>query len=346
MNAALADYAEGGLCDDDLPIRAHRNEAPLPAPEHVVNAVRSLGADAFSRYPDALQRRAVAALASRLRTEPAGIVLGNGADDVLLAIANAFVGPGDNALTVTPTFGTYARAVAVAGGELRTLRYQTRWELDARALVGLACERTRLVILGHPNNPTNEPLDLISLEYVARSLQHALIVVDEVYLALSHRSLVTAANQIGNVAVVGSLSKVGALAGMRIGYAVANRPNAATIRRVMPPFPVGAASLAAAIAYAGGGALTDRFEAALSAQVKRSLDAIVEAIRTRVCVYWRGPSNFVLADFGDDAERIERGLAARGIAVRSFAIPELQGYLRFCALNDTETAQLVEALYA
>lgn len=206
--SAIADYAERELSDDGVLIRAHRNEAPVPPPSHVVAAIRLIDAGLLSRYPDALQRRAIAALASRLRTDPSGIVLGNGADDVLGAIANAFVRAGDNVLTATPTFGTYARAVAVAGGELRTLRYRERWKLDADALIAKADERTRLVILGHPNNPTNEPLDLITLEHISRCLPQALVIVDEVYLSFSECSLIGAAHAIANVAIVGSLSKL------------------------------------------------------------------------------------------------------------------------------------------
>ena len=330
----LADYTHRELCDDGVLIRAHRNEAPVPAPEHVVAALRTIDASLLGKYPDESQRRAIAALASRLRTEPASIVLGNGADDVLCALSKAFVDPGDNVLAVTPTFGTYARAVAFAGGELRSLRYQERWKLDANKLIALADERTRMVILGHPNNPTNEPLELVTLGLISRALPQALVVVDEVYLSFSQRTLVRAAHDIANVVIVGSLSKVAALAGLRIGYAVANRRNAAAIRRVMPPFPVGVASLVAAEAYARGGAATDRFEAELANQVDRSLDAILAVIRPKAQTIWRGSSNFVLADFGDAAETIERNLAVRGIAVRSFADPDLCGCLRFCALDD------------
>jgi histidinol-phosphate aminotransferase len=334
------------LCDDGVLIRAHRNEAPVPPPEHVVAALRSIEASLLGRYPDALQRSASAALAARLRVDPSGIVLGNGADDMLYALTNAFVSAGDNALVVTPSFSTYARAVAVAGGELRTLRYRERWSLDSDALVASADDRTRLIVLGHPNNPTNEPLDRITLERIARLVPQALIVVDEVYLSFSEHSLVSAARDVTNVAVLGSLSKVGALAGLRIGYAIANRSNATVIRRVMPPFPVGVPSLVAAEAYARGGASTDRFEAQLAKQVERSLDAIVDAIRPRAHMIWRGSSNFVLADFGEAAESIERSLAVRGIAARAFTDPDLGGCLRFCALDDAATAQLVEALNA
>jgi histidinol-phosphate aminotransferase len=293
-----------------------------------------------------LQQSTIAAFARRLDVGPACVVLGNGADDVLSAITNAFVGTGDSAVTAAPTFDTYARAVAVAGGELRTLRYRHRWQFDAAAIIELADPRTTLIVLGHPNNPTNDPLDAQTLATLARALPNALIVVDEVYLAFSQRSLLEVARDYANVAVVGSLSKVGALAGLRVGYAVASPDVASAIRRVMPPFPVGAASLVAANAYASGGAATATYERGLARQIDRSLNAIVTAIRPRARSIWCGPSNFVLADFGAEAGTIEQRLARRGIAVRSFADPDLAGCLRFCALDERSTSTLVAALDA
>jgi histidinol-phosphate aminotransferase len=337
---ALADYAPRELSDDGVVVRAHRNEAALPPPEHVIAALRSIDADALRCYPVALQRRAIAALAVRLGVEAQCVVFGNGADDVLGAIAGAFLRAGDLALTVAPTFGTYARAVTVAGGELRTLRYARRWTLDADALIALAGTEAKLVILGHPNNPTGEPLAAEDLARIAGALPGALIVVDEVYLAFSGRSFVRVAQGFDNVAIVGSL------AGMRIGYAVAPPDIAAAIRRAMPPFPLGAPALLAAEAYAGGGAATAAYDRALAEQVVCSLDALAGTLRPRARALWRGLSNFFLADFGDDASEIEERLQRAGIAVRSFTDPDLAGCLRICALDDRDTALVIEAINA
>jgi histidinol-phosphate aminotransferase len=344
--ATLADYTPRELSDAGVPVRAHRNEAALPAPEHVIAALRSIDASLLSRYPDDLQTRAIGALAKRLGVEPACMVLGNGADDVLGAIANTFLAPGDRAVTVSPTFGTYARAIAVAGAKLQTLRYRDRWKLDVDALIALALGGAKVVILGHPNNPTGEPLENGAIARIAAALPTALIVVDEVYLTFSKRSLVSTACDFANVVVVGSLSKVAALAGLRVGYATAGPRVATTIRRAMPPFPVGAPALVATEAYASGGAATDFFEHSLASQIERSLELISAVIRPRARSVWRGPSNFLLADFGNDAMAIEARLLDRGVAVRSFSDPALTGCLRFCALDDRSTRALIEAFDA
>jgi histidinol-phosphate aminotransferase len=329
--------------EQEVAVRAHRNEAALAAPIHVVEAVRTLNGTELARYPADLMRLFTEGLAHRLETRSGRLAIGSGADDILAAIGRAVLDPGDTVVTVRPTFGMYAWLAGVANAKLRTLPYTQRWKIDVDALVALG-QGARLVILGHPNNPTGEALEARTIVRVAQELSQALIVIDEVYLSLSRASLISTVRALPNVAVVGSLSKVGALAGMRIGYAVAGAELASALRRVMPPFPVGVASLVAADAYARGGAATAAFEVELAQQTRRSLDAIVVQVGCFAKNVWRSLGNFVLMDFGQSGEALAAALRMRGIAVRSFNEPELWGCLRFCALDDLATARLIAAV--
>jgi histidinol-phosphate aminotransferase len=226
---------------------------------------------------------------------------------------------------------------------VRAVPYARRWTLDPSALAHAADRHTKLVFLGHPNNPTGEPLALETVARLSRALPDAVVVVDEVYLALSPASLASAVADLRNVAVVGSLSKSAALAGIRVGYVAAAEPVAAALRRAMAPYPVGVASLAAAIAYLTGGADTARFERRLAEQVARSLDAIVAAIEPFADGCWRGAGNFVLFDFGERADAVVASLAACGVAVRRIAEPEIPGGVRISAVDDAATAVLIGA---
>jgi histidinol-phosphate aminotransferase len=339
----LAEYAQPQDENEDLEIRADRNEAALPAPDHVLAALRSLDGRALSRYPTRLMQRVANALARRLDVCVDRLAIGCGADDLLAAFGRALLDPGDVVVTATPTFAMYAWLTAVAGARLRCVSYDRRWQLDLDALIS-AARGAKLVILGHPNNPTGDALSFETIALLSRALPGSLIVVDEVYLALSRDSLVPALSTLPNVAVVGSLSKVAALAGARVGYAVARPPLARALRCVMPPFPIGVASLAAAHAYLRGGSATAAFEERLAAQVRRSLDAIVAEAGRFAENVWRGSGNFVLMDFGESAPALAAALRARGIAVRSFREPELEGCLRFCALDDPSTARLCASI--
>jgi histidinol-phosphate aminotransferase len=337
-------YDERDMMDDGVRLRFHRNEAAVPPPEHVVRAVQQLDGEALRTYPVEAQARLARTLATRLGVERDEVVLGNGADELLLALGRALLAPGDEALLVTPTFGMYSRSVRNAGGVVRALPYRARWSLDVEALVKLATPRTRLVLLGNPNNPTGEALNVDTVGWVAEALPYATIAVDEVYLALSEQSLVSMVARYHNVVVVASLSKTAGLAGLRVGYAVAERRRAAALRRVIAPYPLGVASIVAAQAYLDNTAATQAYELGLSLAVKRSLDRITEALEGRARAMWRGAANFVLFDFGDEASRIVGTLADAGIAVRTFDDPVLAGMVRICAAGEAATTELIDAL--
>jgi len=192
------DYDEAYLSDAGVRLRMHRNECPLPAPEHVVAAVRAIDGERLRCYPAELLRDFSAALALRIGTASSDLSLGSGADEILGALARVFLDPGDTMLTVRPTFGMYAHVAAVAGAKLRAVPYERRWQLDPRAIVCAADDRTRLVILGHPNNPTGDALRPADVLKLAAELPNAAIIIDEVYLALSPASLAPPANFVSN----------------------------------------------------------------------------------------------------------------------------------------------------
>jgi histidinol-phosphate aminotransferase len=341
---ALPPYGAEDLLDGELRVRAHRNEAPVPPPPHVIAAVGSTGSDALRYYPADLQRRVLHQLARRLGVGARNVALANGADEILLAAARVTLDPNANAVTVRPTFGMYARAVAMCGAGVREVPYRKRWQLDPSALLARVDGDTRLIFLGHPNNPTGEALPPATLERLARAMPETLIVVDEVYLAFRPESLVSAARSLQNVVVAGSLSKVCALAGMRVGFVTGDSAVISAFRRVLAPYTLSAPALLAAQAYLSDGAAARAFEGAITLEVQRSLDAIAAALTPFVTNLWRGLGSFLLADLGVEVAPIVKCLRRRGIAVRAFAAAELRTCIRVCALDEAATAELMSAL--
>jgi len=342
--AALPDYPSADLLDGKLRVRAHRNESPLAPPEHVVDALVRIDGDVLRRYPADLQRRVHRGLARRLGVPSRRLATANGADELLLAAARLTLEPGFNAVAARPAFGMYARAVAMAGGELHQVSYDRRWQLDPEQFLACADGQTRLIFVGHPNNPTGDAFGAAELARLARAVPDALVVVDEVYLTMRAESLVAAAGALPNVAVVGSLSKVAALAGLRVGYVTAHPAIARVFRRVLAPYALSSLSLLAAEAYLAGEFATRAFERALAAQTQRSLDAVLEAVAPYATASWRGPANFALIDLGTDARPIVKALRRHGVAVRGFGDPRLRTCIRVCAVGDRETVLLVAAL--
>ncbi len=342
--AALPPYERGDLVDGPLQVRAHRNEAALPPPPAVLEAVRGIGAETLRCYPADLQRRVARRLARRLGVTARGLALANGADEMLLGAARATLDAGDEALMARPAFGMYARAVAMMGAIPRRIPYRRRWQLDVDAFLEGAGDRTKLVYLGHPNNPTGEALPAAALERIARALPRTLVLVDEAYLALGAHSLIGYAGAPRNVIVAGSLSKVCALAGLRIGYLAGDPLVVGAIRKMLAPYALSAASLVAADAFLSDEAAMRSYEAALCEQVRRSLDALTAAALPFARAVWRGPASFALVDVGTAARPLTEALRRRGIAVRSFGDPDLSTCVRICALDDAGTVQLSDAL--
>ncbi len=342
--AALRAYGPEDLLDGELRVRAHRNEAPLPPPPHVIAAACNAGGDALRYYPADLQRRVLHQLARRLGVGARNVAIANGADEIILASARATLDATSNAVTVRPTFGMYARAIAMCGAGVREVPYRQRWQLDADALLARVDRDTRLIFLGHPNNPTGEALPPATLERLARAIPETLIVVDEVYLAFRPESLASAARSLQNVVIAGSLSKVCALAGLRVGFVTGDPTAISAFRRVLAPYALSAPALLAAQAYLNDGAAARAFERAIALQVQRSLDAIAAALTPFVTNLWRGLGSFLLADFGKDVAPIVKCLRQRGIAVRAFPQGELRTCIRVCALDEAATAELVRAL--
>jgi histidinol-phosphate aminotransferase len=238
----------------------------------------------------------------------------------------------------------YARAVAMCGAVVREVPYRRRWQLDVDELLANVDRKTHLVFLGHPNNPTGERLPIAMLERLARAIPKTLIVVDEVYLALCAESLVGAARTLPNVVVAGSLSKVCALAGLRVGFATGDSEVISAFRRVLAPYAISVASLLGAQAYLRDGEAARAFERAIALQTQRSLDAIAGALTPYAISLWRGLGTFLLADLGTEAAPIVDALRRRRIAVRAFPTGELRTCIRVCALDEGATAELVSAL--
>lgn len=324
-------------------IRADLNEACLPPPSHVLDAVRNASPSTLWRYPGERCDEARFALAARLRVDASNLILGNGADEVITLIMRSRLRPGDNIVTLRPTFGMYARVARSLGVEARAVPYRRRWQPDAGDIVSACDGRTKVIFLGHPNNPTGEALEPALLRSVAQRCPQAFVVVDEVYLCLGERSLSREARGLFNVAVIGSLSKVAALAGIRFGYAVCPSDVAAAVGAIEAPFPVSGLSLEATLAFLKGGEATREFERLLLEQTDRSLQTIVREIGELAANVWASAANFVLMEFSVPGSEIADALRAEGVAVRSFDDPSLRNCVRFCALNDRETDQLVEA---
>ncbi|MCA8953530.1 MAG: aminotransferase class I/II-fold pyridoxal phosphate-dependent enzyme [Planctomycetes bacterium] len=266
----------------------------------------------LARYPTstALQRD----LAALYGVMPAQLLVTAGADDALLRCCLATLEPGAEAIAATPTFEMIPRYVALARATLRPVPWRDRFPTDA--CLAAANERTRLLFVVSPNNPTGAIAEVDDLRRLAQALPAALIVLDAAYAEFGDDDLPAAALALAlpNVVVLRTLSKAWSLAGLRIGCAIGAPALVERLRASGNPMPVSALSLRCARRrLAGGGADLADHVAAIRAE-RRELTALLRALGANVLP---SSANFVFVR-GVDPGWLTGALAALGIAIRRF----------------------------
>lgn len=294
------------------------------------------------RYPD---REALAlrrALSTRLGVSPDRLLAGNGSAELLWLLALAFLRPGDRALVVGPTFGEYARVVALMGAELNTwvARPESGFAVEPEEVAwSLELVRPRLAFLCNPNNPTGAIVPLEIISGWAQSYPQTLFAVDEAYLAFAPglRSALTVGAD--NLLVLRSMTKDYALAGLRLGYAAGHEELIAALGRVRPPWSVNAVAQAAGLA-----ALADEEHLRRSLEnLAQAKSGLVDGLEGLGLSPLSSAVHFFLLRVGDGAA-FRQALLSRGILVRDCASFGLPDYVRIAARRPEENARLLEAI--
>ncbi len=330
------------------------NTSPAP-PDLALDLLRS-GAygRAISEYPPSDYRALVAAAAERYGVDPGEILVGAGADEVLDLLAKAFLPPGSAAVVPVPTYAMYR--VLTEQRPARPILVPRRpagegYALDVE-LVRTAAREAALVWLCSPNNPTGlaEPdgtieslLDGLAADAAAAGRPAPVVVLDEAYVEFSGSSRVVLREAYPRLVVVRTASKAYALAGMRVGFALARREVLAAVEPYRPPGSVAIPSVAVVTA-----ALRDPDALAANlARVERERARLAAAFAAAGLPAGRSVTNFLLVDVGspEAARRLASGLLARGLVPRTFGSDHpLAGHLRFTVRNEAEDDRLVEAI--
>lgn len=339
--------------DPSTIVRFDLNTSPTPPSL----AERLLAAGEFdaplSEYPPSDYRRLVAAAAARYGVGTDEILVGAGADEILDLVAKAFVAPGSRAVVPSPTYAMYRVCTEQRGARVVSvprLGPADGWALDVEAVRAAATEAS-VVWLCSPNNPTAlaEPDGLIEPLLAALSADSAaagrpapVVVLDEAYEEFVGTSLVGLRHDHPNLVVVRTVSKAYALAGLRVGFALA-RPE--LIARLNPYRPPGSVSVVS-VTVATEALLDDSILDANLERVERERERLTTELRA---IGWPvGPSvtNFILIDFGtaERAAAVAEGLLSCGLVPRSFGAGHpLAAQLRLTVRDPHEDDRLIEA---
>lgn len=192
---------------------------------------------AYHRYPDPNQSRLKHSIAELNGVEPERIFIGNGSDEAIDLLFRIFCRPGiDNVVICPPTYGMYEVAAGINDVHVKRADLTADFELDVQAVKNAANERTKLIFICSPNNPTGNPMRRESVLEVARFFD-GIVVVDEAYIHFcSEGSLLGEMDDLPNLVVLQTFSKAWGLAGLRVGLAFADAEIIRLFNKVKPPY--------------------------------------------------------------------------------------------------------------
>lgn len=329
-------------------IKLASNESPYPPLPQVEEVVRA-AIGGLARYPDGAGRALRRALAERHGVGPEQVVLGNGSCELILLAGEALLDPGATVVRGDPSFALYPHlaAVAAAGDVPVPLAGDGGHDLDA--MLGHIDERTRLVIVCNPNNPTGVYRSPDEIERFLDQVPHDLaVLVDEAYFDFVDRPdagrTMSLARERGNLFVIRTFSKAHGLCGLRVGYGVGGAGWVEALDKVRQPFNTNALAQAAALESLRHPAELSRRVAETVAERAR----VEQGLRDLGVPFTPSRGNFILlaADSGahPDASRVHEELLRRGVIVRDGAALGCPGRLRVTIGTSDENTAFLAAL--
>lgn len=327
----------------DSIIKLASNESPLGPGAAALAAVADC-APALGRYPDGNGFALKQALASFHGVPADALTLGNGSNDVLELVTRAYVTPAHQVVFSEHAFAVYPLVTQAVGARAAVTPAKS-FGHDLEAMARAVDERTRVVFIANPNNPTGTWLSAAEIERFMTSLpESVLVVLDEAYFeyvdAPGYESFVGRIDRYPNLVVTRTFSKAYGLAGLRAGYAVSNAAIADVLNRVRQPFNVNAMALAAAQA-----ALGDADHLRRSLKVNRSgMQQLTSAFDAMSIEHIPSVGNFVAARMPKPGSEIFQALLREGVIVRPIAEYGMPDFIRVTVGLEHENARFIEAL--
>jgi histidinol-phosphate aminotransferase len=314
--AALPSYVPGRKAPGAVVLAS--NESPFGLLPGIAELLRDL-APSTSRYPDMGATALLEAIAAQHGVTPDRVAVGAGSVEVLGQLVSATVGAGDDVVFAWRAFEAYPIVTAVAGGTAVKVPLTPGHVHDVDAMADAVTDRTRVVLVCNPNNPTSTAVGEAELKRIVDAVPaDVLVVVDEAYREYVDPELVPDAFALFadrlNVAVLRTFSKAYALAGLRVGYCLGSPDLVRVVRTCQVPFSVSALAQAAAVA-----ALGQRDEVARRARLTVAERArVTDVLRAAGYEVPDSQANFVWLPLGARAAGFAQHCADSGVLVRPF----------------------------
>jgi histidinol-phosphate aminotransferase len=324
-------------------IKLASNENPLGSSRRATSAIRK-ALNTLNRYPDSQGFYVKRKLSRFLNLKPANILLGNGSDELIDIIIKTFVEEDENIVTADITFVEYEIIARVIDRKVLTvpLKY---FKYDVQAIKKRINERTKLVFIANPNNPTGTYVSKLEIVDLLRHLPSgALLVLDEAYDTFidveDFPNSLSFVKDEKNVIVLKTFSKAYGLAGLRIGYAVARPDLIAYMERARQPFNVNSLAQIGAIA-----ALDDKkFLAQTRKVILEGKQYLYGRLSELGIAYVPSAANFILIDVGKDGLQVFKEMLRYGVIVRDMKQYGLKNFIRVTIGTRKENEKFIKVL--
>lgn len=321
-------------------IRLDANESFLKFPEEIEEKmVEALKNTAFNRYPDPMATKLVDGFSKYFNVNPECVTAGNGSDEIISVIMNAFLQKGDKILTLEPDFSMYRFYAEIA--ECQSVKYQKDENLDVNIddVIALAnSEKVRIVIFSNPCNPTSR---IITKEDIRKLINNtdALVVLDEAYMDFAEdESLLGEFENYENFIILKTCSKALGSAALRLGFAVANKTLTNVIRAVKSPYNVNSVSQALGeVLFAHPDYIDNCIETVVNSR-KELYSQILEINSDKIEKVFETHTNFVFMKV-KNAKQVFEKMKENSIIIRNMG-----DYLRITAGTKNENEKMLETL--
>ncbi|MGH9511075.1 MAG: histidinol-phosphate transaminase [Terriglobales bacterium] len=320
-------------------LRLDFNENTVGCSPRVMLRLRELDAEQLARYPEREPLEAV--VASHLGVRPEELLLTNGTDEAIHLVCETYLDPGDEAVIVVPTFSMYEIYAAATGAKVIAVPAGEDFCFPLEDVLAHINERTRLIAIANPNNPTGTLAPAAGVLKIAAAAPNAALLIDEAYFEFCGETLIPEFRRFPNLFVSRTFSKAYGLAGLRIGVLTGYADEMHVVRPVSSPYNVNSIALACL-----PDALADQ------EYVRKYVDEVCKgrALLERELEewgvrYWPSRANFVLMYFGSQSSTFISEMRQRGILVRDRSSdPGCAGCVRITLGSKAQTDQMLIAL--
>ncbi|WNX70056.1 histidinol-phosphate transaminase [Acinetobacter baumannii] len=324
-------------------LKLNTNENPYPPSPKVVEAVQAVlhaQADVLRLYPDPDATALKQAIAKQQNIDVSQVFVGNGSDEVLAHIFKAFFLQDEPILYPDITYSFYPVYSQFFGTKTKEIPLNENFEIDVRDYT----QPNGGVIITNPNAPTSIALSLAEIEQVLQANPDRVVVIDEAYVDFGAESAVSLINRYENLVVCQTTSKSRSLAGLRVGFAIAQSHLIAALEAVKNSFnsyPIDRFAIAAAVA-------SFEDQAYFEEQCQKVITSREKLVRDLTKLGFNvlpSKANFIFATHSQhDAGQLAQKLREQGIIVRYFNKPRINQFLRITVGTDEQNARLVQTL--